>query len=175
MSEINLDDIDLDGALFDDSLEIDEIPDNPNHLPDDVYTCQVMNAELKLTANKDKVGITLKYQIVDGPYSTAFPFTEWLWVPRAKKDPETGKLIPFTVDEQRANSRLKKHFIAAGFGADEMKGKGAKDFLGKFMKVRTRNKKDNNGMDRPNVVDVMPINEGSEEGMDIFGKAAEDV
>jgi hypothetical protein len=174
MSEqLDVDSIDFNGALFDDDLEIDEVPDNPNFLPDDVYHCKVTEAILKPTSKKDKIGITLKYQIIAGDYSIAFPFTEWLWVPR-----KPHKDYEFTPEEKRANSRLKLHFAAAGYGADEMKKLGAKDFIGRELKVRTRNKPDSNGMDRPSVVAVMPVDDGdssSDANFSPFGNAAGDI
>lgn len=159
------------GSIFDDDIDVDEIPDNPNHLPEDVYTCRVTNAVMKLTKNKDKVGLTVTYQITQGPYSSAFPFTEWLHCPRRQKD-EDGNPIPFTVEETRANSRLKKRYEALGIPADEFAKTQPKDLVGLYVKVKTRNQTQDD-MERINVRMVMPVDdgedvEGSDEGASVF-------
>jgi hypothetical protein len=157
------------GSIFDDEIDVDEIPDNPNHLPEDVYTCRISNAVLKPTAKKDKIGLTISYQISEGDYASSFPFTEWLWCPRRQRD-EAGELIPFTVEETRANSKLKKRYTAFGIGADEFKTTGPKDLIGLYVKVRTKNvTQDDN--ERIKVVQVLPVGDdepGSDEGMDVF-------
>lgn len=157
------------GSIFDDDIDVDEIPDNPNHLPEDVYTCRIANAVLKLTAKKDKVGLTISYQISEGDYSSSFPFTEWLWCPRKRKD-ENGEVIPFTVEETRANSKLKKRYESFGIGADEFKTTKPKDLIGIYVKVRTKNRTQDDN-ERINVVQVLPVDDdvqGSAEGMDVF-------
>src|SRR5690349_19354591 len=98
----------LDDNIFGGSIDIDEIPDNPNHLPEGTYTCRITKAVLKKTNAGDKVGLTLTYQIQDGEYKTMFPFTEWLWVPTSP----SGDDGTWTFEETRAQSRLKKRYEA---------------------------------------------------------------
>jgi len=157
------------GSIFDDDIEVDEIPDNPNHLPEDVYTCRISNAKLKLTANKDKVGLTIWYQITEGDYASSFPFTEWLWCPRRKKD-EKGNPVPYTVEETRANSKLKKRYEAFGIPADEFRTTRPENLIGLYVKVKTKNRQQDD-QERINVSMIMPVDggtEGSDEGMDVF-------
>lgn len=145
--------IGLDESIFDDDIDVDAIPDNPNHLPEDTYLCRITKAVLKLTAKKDKIGLTLTYQITEGKYAVMFPFTEWLWCPRKPKD--AGPDFEWSPEEIRANSRLKKHFEAAGFGADEYRKTKPSELIGKYILVRTKNKKDSDDMERVNVAGVL--------------------
>jgi len=163
----------LTGSIFDADIDVDEIPDNPNHLPEGVYTCRISNTKLKLTANKDKVGLTIWYQISEGDYSGAFPFTEWLWCPRKQKD-SNGDPIPFTVEEIRANSKLKKRYEAFGIAADEFAAIKPKDLIGLYVQVQTKNrtqKSESGDQERINVYAVSPVSDevtGSEEGLGVF-------
>jgi len=163
----------LDDSIFGDDVDIDDIPDNPNHLPEDIYVCRISKAVMKPTNAGDKVGLTLTYQIIEGPYSSSFPFTEWLWIPKVEKG------VELTVEEIRANSRLKNHFISAGFGADEIRGKKPRDLIGKVLKVKTRNKMDKDKNERINISNVMAAEDGhvsgSDEGLDVFSKSADDI
>jgi len=170
-----LEDLDLEGTIFTDDVEIDEIPDNPNHLPEDTYTCQITEASMGLTNKKDKVGLTIKYQIVEGAYSTAFPFTEWIQVPVKAPGQEE-----WTPEQIKMQSRIKKHYEAAGFGADEMKGIKPSMMIGRILKVTTKNKKDGD-FERINIFSVSPLDDtgvSSEEtsgGASPFSKAADDI
>jgi hypothetical protein len=164
----------LDESIFDDDIDVDEIPDNPNHLPEDTYTCRIIKADLKPTKNGDKIGLTLNYQITEGPYSTAFPITEWLWCPRKprKEDGSVDKDYEWTPEETRANSRLKKHFLAAGYGIDEVRKTKPSELIGKYIKVRTKNKTDDSGMERVNVAGVLAVSSG--DGLDEFAGKNDD-
>lgn len=156
-------DLDLTGAIFGDDVDIDDIPDNPNHLPAGTYLCKIVDATLKLTRSKDKVGLTIKYQISEGEYSANWPFTEWLWVPRSKPEDRTP-------EETRAFSRLKGHYKAYGFGADEMKKVSAKDLLGRMVLVTTKNRNENSSDEQIQIVNVQSPDdyEGSDEGLAEF-------
>lgn len=156
------------GSIFDGALDIniDEIPDNPNHLPEDVYTCRVTKAVMALTKKKDKVGLTITYQITEGPFKTSFPFSEWLQVPRSSDiHTEDDK-----VEAQRMLSKIKNRYIAMGIPADEMKDVQTQDLLNRLVKVRTKNKTQD-GTERINISSVMAVDgEGSESGFDLFAK-----
>lgn len=158
----------LTGSIFDDDIDVDDIPDNPNHLPEDTYICRVAKAVLKPTANKDKIGLTISYQIIEGPYRTMFPFTEWLHVPR-KSEIETEE---DKVKAARNNAKLKQRYIAFGIPADEFKSTTPQDLLNREVMVKTQNKKQD-GQERINVRSVEAVSEeirGSDEGMDVFAK-----
>jgi hypothetical protein len=96
---------------FFDSVNVDDIPDNPNELPNNTYKFQVISAELKPTKNNDKTGITFKYQIVEGAWSNFFPLVDWCRVPDNNVKPD---------EVQRMLSYLKMRLIAFGFSPEEI-------------------------------------------------------
>lgn len=171
MSENTTDENELTGSIFDDDVDLDEIPDNPNHLPADVYTCQITKAILK-KAKSGKIGLIITYQIKEGPYNSFWPFTEWLWAPRRAEmlaDDEKDR-----VSAMRANSTIKKRYVAFGIPADEMKKTEPKDLVGLMVRVQTFNKneddQDGNAVERIKIRNVMSAEDyvGSDEGMDVF-------
>lgn len=155
--------------IFGADIDIDEIPDNPNYIPDDVYLARVTKSVMKPTNAKDKVGITISYQIIEGDYSSAFPINEWLQVPQIAKGEKP------TVDDMRMLSKIKLRVISFGFGVDELKGLKPRDYIGREVKIKTVNRKDKQSDEmRPNIHSTMPAT-GSAEGMDVFGKPSEDI
>lgn len=167
---------DANGSIFGDDVDMDEIPDDPNFVPEGVYLCTVTSAVLAKTSKGDKVGLTLKYQIVKGEYEFAFPFMEWLWVPKIARG---AKALP---EEVRAQSRMMKHFVAYGIPKDEHKTVKPADLVGKFVKVRTKNRKGENDTTRINIVDVISADnddvltndELAENGDDVSGSSIAD-
>lgn len=107
-------------SFFDNVDDLDTIPDDPFGLPDNTYKVRIVEAKYGPTQGtkedaNPKFGITVKYQITEGDYVTAFPFTEWLHTPGGSDDPTSP-------DIRRSLSNLKKHFLAYGFGVDEIRG-----------------------------------------------------
>lgn len=98
-------------SWFDD-VDIDDIPDNPNVLPNNTYKFRVISAKLGPTRDESKVGITFKYQIVEGAFSTFFPLIDWIQVPDGNTKRE---------DKTRMLSYLKMRLLAWGFTTDEIK------------------------------------------------------
>ncbi|MFE1914999.1 hypothetical protein [Streptomyces anandii] len=96
---------------FFDSVNVDDIPDNPNELPNNTYKFQVISAVLDKTKNGDKTGITFKYQIIEGPWSNFFPIVDWVRVPDGNVKPD---------EVQRMLSYLKMRLLAFGFSIDEI-------------------------------------------------------
>jgi hypothetical protein len=104
---------------------VDDIPDNPNELPNNTYKFQVIGAKLAHTQNKTgqsgfvpKLGITFKYQIVEGAWSNFFPITDWCQVPD-ENTPEDK--------QERMLSYLKMRLLAFGFTPDEIQEFGPGD------------------------------------------------
>lgn len=96
---------------FFDSVNVDDIPDNPNELPNNTYLFQVTSAELKPTKDGSKTGITFKYQIIEGAWSTFFPLVDWVRVPDANcKADEIPRMLSY----------LKMRLLAFGFTPDEI-------------------------------------------------------
>lgn len=90
---------------------VDDIPDDPNALPNNTYHFQVTSAELKPTKDGSKTGITFKYQIISGPWSNFFPLTDWVQVPDEKTPAD--KI-------ERMLSYLKMRLLAFNFTPDEI-------------------------------------------------------
>lgn len=97
---------------FFDGVDIDDVPDNPNELPNDTYKFEVISAKLGPTKDKSKTGITFKYQIIEGGWSTFFPISDWV------QTPEEGKTAKD--DAIRMLSALKMRLLAFGFESDEI-------------------------------------------------------
>lgn len=121
---------------FFDGEDVNEIPDNPNELPNDTYKFQVISAELKPTNDGSKTGIVFKYQILEGPWKSFFPISDWVQVPdqNTRKD-EKGRML----------SNLKMRLLVWGFPIEEIQafGKGSeKDCIGRTFYGTTFLKKD---------------------------------
>lgn len=100
-------------------VEIDDIPDDPNALPNNTYKFKVTSAVFAKTktdpSKPDKVikdGITFKYQIVEGAWSSFFPLVDWVQVPdKNTKADEVSRML----------SALKMRLLAFGFTVEEIK------------------------------------------------------
>lgn len=122
-------------SYFDD-VDANEIPDNPNELPNDTYKMKVIAAKLAPTNAGDKTGITFKYQIIEGPWSTFFPISDWVQVPDGKMTKD---------DRTRHLSNLKMRLLAWGFELEEIQrfGKDSeKECIGRTFYGTTSLKKD---------------------------------
>lgn len=145
------------------NVEIDDIPDNPNELPNNTYTFQVTSAILKPTRDGGKTGITFKYQIVEGSWSNFFPLVDWVRVPDDKTNPS---------EVQRMLSYLKMRLLAFGFSPEEIQDFGP-DMVDKCLNRRfygttSAKKDDNTGNTNIKVVKFDPINDGANTMVD-FG------
>jgi len=145
---------------FFDGVDIDDIPDNPNELPNNTYKFRVTSAKFGKTQAGDKYGITFKYQIIEGAWSSFFPLTEWLRVPE-KDMPKDEK--------KRFLSYLKQRFVAFGFAPEEIQNfkiKTVDECIGREFYGTTSAKKEK---DRTNfrVVKFSPITDDSVAGIDM--------
>lgn len=98
-------------SWFDD-VEIDDIPDNPNELPDNTYKFRVISAKVGPTKDGSKTGITFKYQIVEGDWATFFPLTDWVQVPEDSHSGDAAK---------RMLSFIKMRLLGFGLTSDEIR------------------------------------------------------
>lgn len=138
------------------NVDVDDVPDNPNELPNNTYKFQVTSAVLKPTNSGDKTGITFKYQIVDGSWSNFFPLVDWVRVPDGNSKPD---------EVNRMLSYIKMRLLAFGFTPDEIQEFGP-EMVDKCIKRTfygtTSTKKDNQGNTNIKVMKFDPIGEGSD-------------
>lgn len=141
---------------------VDDIPDNPNELPNNTYKFLVIGAVHRPTKDNSKTGITFKYQITEGSWSTFFPLVDWVRTPDASMPND---------EKQRLLSYLKMRLIAFGFSMDEIQNFGPdtlekclnRPFYGTTMCKRTED-----GNTNIKVVKFDPIGDGSDTEVD-FG------
>lgn len=122
-------------SFFDD-VDVNDISDDPNKLPNNTYLFKITSAKFGPTNDGNKTGITFKYQIVEGAYSTFFPLTDWVRVPDKNTRPD---------EKPRMLSYLKMRLLAFGYTPDEIQGFGPKmveDCIGREFFGTTSSKKD---------------------------------
>jgi hypothetical protein len=90
---------------------VEDIPDDPNRLPNNTYKFRVTSAIHRPTQDNSKEGITFKYQIIQGAWSKFFPLTDWVQTP-------TGNTPGDEVE--RMLSALKMRLMAFGFDMDQI-------------------------------------------------------
>lgn len=161
-------------SFFDDAGDLDAIPDDPFALPDNTYKVRIIEARYGPTqGTKDsetpKFGITLKYQITEGKYSSFFPFTEWLHSPGKDDDKDALEI-------QRSYSTLKKHFLALGFAVTELndiKPDNGRDKEGtvpmlvdREAYVKTVTRLDKNKRKQIQINDITPVDGATDTGSD---------
>jgi hypothetical protein len=102
-------------SWFDDAeVDIDDVPDNPNELPNNTYLFEVVQAKHSPTKNNaSKEGITFKYQIVQGPWSSFFPITDWSETPVKGVTPKDKAQLML--------SYVKMRLLAFGYSVDEIR------------------------------------------------------
>lgn len=143
-------------GFFDLVEDLSEIPDDPFHLPEDIYPVIIIEAAKKPTAaDPKKFGLSIKSSITDGPYKGR-QLSYWLWTPT--EAPEDDNVA---VKQQQAFSSLINFFKCAGYGMDEMNDIDAADLIGKEQKWRTRNKK-NDDRTNINIAAIYPLDDPDE-------------
>lgn len=143
-----------------DSVNVNDIPDNPNELPDNTYKFQVTSAVLNPTKDKTKTGITFKYQIVEGAWSNFFPLVDWVRVPDSNTKPD---------EIERMLSYLKMRLLAFGFTPDEIQdfGPGSEEkTLNRVFYGTTAVKKNADNSTQIRVQRFDPIGDGADTMMD---------
>lgn len=139
--------------------DVDDVPDNPNELPNNTYKFRVTAAKFGKTNAGDKVGITFKYQIVEGSWSSFFPLNEWVRVPE-KSMPKDEK--------QRILSYLKMRLLGFGFTPEEIQKFSpgmVSDCVHREFYGTTSAKKDKDNRINIKVVKFDPIGEDDDMGM----------
>lgn len=114
----------------------DDIPDNPNELPNNTYTMQVIDAKYGPTKGGDKMGILFKHQIIEGAWQTFFPLVDWIEVPTDNTPADkVGRML----------SALKMRLLAFGLTIKEIQDFGpdqVNELIGKVFYGTTFAKKD---------------------------------
>lgn len=145
-----------------DGTNVDDIPDNPNELPNNTYKFRVTSAQHRPTRDNSKTGITFKYQIVEGSWSTFFPLVDWVRTPDASMPND---------EKQRLLSYLKMRLIAFGFDMGEIQQFGPamlEKCLNREFYGTTSFKKNDDGTSNIKVVKFDPIGDGPDTQVD-FG------
>jgi hypothetical protein len=147
------------------NTNIDDIPDNPNELPNNTYHFKVTDAQLKPTKDSSKTGITFRYQIIKGSWSNFFPLVDWVRVPDDKVSPD---------QLQRLLSYLKMRLLAFGFTPEEIQEFGPdseKKCIGReFYGTTSIRKDENTGNTNVKVVKFDPIGDGADTLIDFGNK-----
>lgn len=132
--------------------DIDDIPDDPNSLPNNTYVFQVTGAKLGPTKDKSKNGITFRYQIIEGAWSTFFPITDWVQVPDdSVKAEEVDRML----------SSIKMRLLAFGFPPEKIQKFGPKmveSCIGRKFFGTTNIRKDKNDQNQIRVQRFDPYN-----------------
>jgi hypothetical protein len=141
-------------SWFDD-VDVDDIPDNPNELPNSTYKFKVTSAKFAPTQAGDKRGITFKYQIVEGSWSNFFPLVDWVRVP----DKGMAK-----DEKERMLSYLKMRLLGFGFAPEDIQSFGpgmVMETLNREFYGTTSAKKDKDNRTNIKVVKFDPIEDGA--------------
>lgn len=99
-----------------DSVNREELPDNPFELPANTYRWRITSVKMARTGKGtgDKVGLTLKYVVAEGPYTNR-QAGEWLRIPFPSEDIEESQRI-------QALSNLNLHLKAFGLSVEQING-----------------------------------------------------
>lgn len=132
--------------------DVEKIADDPNKLPDDTYLFKVTSAEHGASQNDAaRMQITFKYQIIEGPWSSFFPLTDWAKTPENVDPGEVDRLL----------SHIKMRYRAFGFSDDEigkLDPKKAKIAVGKTFWGTTKFNTRPDGSTSLRIVQYSPLN-----------------
>jgi hypothetical protein len=134
--------------------DVDDIPDNPNELPNNTYKFRITAVQHRPTKDNSKTGITFKYQIVEGSWSTFFPLVDWVRTPEASMPQD---------EKQRLLSYLKMRLMAFGFDMGEIQSFGPSALdkcLNREFWGTTNSRKNEDGSVNIKVVTFAPISDG---------------
>jgi hypothetical protein len=141
--------------------DVDDIADDPNALPNNTYTMRIIGAKIGPTRDKSKTGITFRYQICEGPWSTFFALTDWVRVPDANtKEDEIERILSY----------IKNRLLAFGYSVEEIAKFGPKmveDCVNRTFYGTTSSRKGTDNNVNIRVVKFDPI--GDDDGADVDG------
>lgn len=168
-------DIDFEGGFFEEGgVNPNEIPDDPFGFGNEYWPLVVTEVgKAKVTANKDKVGMMVKFAVDHPKYSSHFVSKNlgngnWyqLPVPVALRsqipwDPQGEK-------EQQVTYNLGELFGALGFPKDQWKGVNGAKMIGKRLFAKIKVGRDDNGFWQFRLPQIKSIPEGSDSGWSEF-------
>lgn len=143
-------------------VNVDDIPDNPNELPNNTYKFRVISAQHRPTRDGSKSGITFKYQITEGSWSTFFPLVDWVRTPDSSMSKD---------EKERLLSYLKMRLISFGFDMGEIQQFGPSTLekcLNREFYGTTSFKKNEDNTTNIKVVKFDPVGDGANTAVD-FG------
>jgi hypothetical protein len=136
-------------SLFGD-LDLENAPDDPNAIPDDVYKAFLTDVKKGPTQkNPEKVGVTFKYKISEGKYEGR-EVTEWK---SAMKD-----------DDEQTKGYLKARLLSLGVPEDRLGAVEADDLIGKEVRITVKNRNGYTNIQRC----VLESSDASDADKDIF-------
>lgn len=95
-------------------LDLDSVPDNPWDVNSDTYLCEVAETKIAPTAKGDKEGLTILFEVLEGPFEGR-KIRDWKEVVRPA-DP-----THLTAHEMNCMSHIKDRYLALGVPAEEIK------------------------------------------------------
>lgn len=167
------DEIEIEGGFLDEAgIDANDIPDDPFGFGNDYWPVYVLSVGApKVTANKDKIGMMVKFAVDHPKYQDSFVGKTGLgngsWVqlpvPKALRDQ-----IPWNPDgeqEQKVLFNLKELYKALGFAKDEMGGVNAAKMLNRRALTKIKANMGDSGFweFRLNAMKAIPSDESMEE------------
>lgn len=174
MSEYG-DEIEIEGGFLDEAeISANDIPDDPFGFGNDFWPVFVVEVgKAKVTANKDKIGMMVKFAVDHPKYQGSFVAKQlgngnWyqLPVPMALRSQ-----IPWNSEgesEQQALYKLKELYKALGFPKDEFGSVNGPKMIGRRALTKIKVSQDDKGFWQFRLNNMKPIGEG--EGMNEFAQ-----
>lgn len=169
------DEIEFEGGFFDEAgIDVSQIADDPYGFGNDYWPVYVVEVgPVKLTANKDKLGMMVKFAVdherfAHSPVAEKLGNGHWYQVPVPKA---LRNQIPWDENgqaEQLAMFKLKQLLKALGFPADQMSKANGKTMIGRHMLTKIKPVLDEMGFWKFNLNSPKPMAEGSSNGLSEF-------
>jgi hypothetical protein len=167
MSEYG-DEIDFEGGFLDEAgINANDIPDDPFGFGNDFHRVFVLEVgAVKVTKNKDKIGMMVKFAVDEAKYQGSFVSKTGLgngmWV-QLPVPLELRSQIPWNSEgemEQQAMYNLKELYKALGFAKDEYGSVNGKKMTGRPALAKIKVKRGDSGFWEFNLNAMKPIGDG---------------
>ncbi|GHF92237.1 hypothetical protein [Streptomyces griseosporeus] len=176
MSDEN--EIEFEGGFFEEAdVKVNDIPDDPFGFGNDFWPIYVVEVgPAKLTANKDKVGMMVKFAI-DHPRFEGSAFAEklgnghWYRLPVPLALRSQVPWDPNGDQEKRTLFQLKQLYSALGFKADEMPKVNGAMLVGRKMMAKIKPVQDDMGFYQFRLNSMKPYVPDSGDGASEFTKS----
>ncbi len=114
------------------ALSASDVPEDPNMIPNDTYSCVISAVKIGPTQKKDKIGVTFRYKIQDGPYQGR-EISEW----KEAALMEGGEVKPST---PQTRGYLRQRLIGLGVPPDRLDVVEPEDLIDKEVVVELVNR-----------------------------------